>query len=130
MYADITEPGANVLELSLLGFDQRDQSTSVVPRADYSQTLIPAKQITFRCRIAEAEEDDSADSELEREFQKRAIEWRSATKAISSVSDFVTHPAYQRIMAMGKPALPFILRDLRDESGHWFYALTLIAGKD
>ncbi len=38
-----------------------------------------------------------------------------------------SHPAYQQILAMGPPALPLILEELRDHGGNWFYALGLIA---
>lgn len=69
-------------------------------------------------------------NELTQEFKVLANEWKNATIAASSLSDLFTHPAYQRIMAMGKPALPFILRDLKQHSGHWFHALRFIVGKD
>jgi len=69
-------------------------------------------------------------SELDREFQKRLKEWKKDTIFVSSLSEMFMHPAYQRIMAMGKPALPLILRDLQQNSGHWFHALRYIAGED
>ena len=40
------------------------------------------------------------------------------------------HPAYQRIMAMGPVALPWVLEELRDRPDHWFWALTFMAGED
>jgi hypothetical protein len=64
------------------------------------------------------------------EFQTLASEWRKDTGFHSSLAKKFMHPAYQRIMAIGKPALPFILRDLRETSDHWFYALRYIVGKD
>ena len=67
---------------------------------------------------------------IAREFQTLASQWKKETIAASSLSDIFTHPAYQRIMAMGKPALPFILRDLQQNSGYWFHALRFIVGKD
>jgi hypothetical protein len=74
--------------------------------------------------------DVAETSELEHEFQKRLKEWKKDIRGVSSLSAIVMHPAYQRIMAMGEPALPMILSDLRDNSGHWFYALRYIAGED
>lgn len=68
--------------------------------------------------------------ELAREFKFLAMEWKNDTRLMSSLSDMFMHPAYQRIMSMGKPALPFILGDLRHNSGHWFHALRYIVGKD
>jgi hypothetical protein len=67
---------------------------------------------------------------LANEFAALATEWKRETGYHSSLSKKFTHPAYQRIMAMGKPALSLILRDLRQSSGHWFYALRFIAGEE
>jgi hypothetical protein len=67
--------------------------------------------------------------ELEDEFADLVHEWRSETGFHSSLSKKFMHRAYQRIIAMGEPALPLILRELRDRPGHWFYALRLIAGE-
>jgi hypothetical protein len=69
-------------------------------------------------------------TDIASEFQTRANEWRKETGFHSSLSRKFTHPAYQRIMAMGKPALPLILRELQQKPGHWFYALRFIAGDE
>lgn len=39
-------------------------------------------------------------------------------------------PAYQSIIGMGPDALPFLLEELRENSGHWFWALKAISGVD
>jgi hypothetical protein len=70
------------------------------------------------------------DDSLAREFKECTMKWKRETGFHSSLSKKFTHPDYQRIMAMGKPALPFILRELRDELDHWFYALELITGNE
>lgn len=67
---------------------------------------------------------------LSEEFRSLARKWKTETGFHSSLSKKFTHSAYQRIMAMGKPALPLILRELRDRPSHWFHALRYIAGKD
>ena len=41
----------------------------------------------------------------------------------SSVSKKVKHPAYQKIIALGEPAIPLILQELEEHHGHWFAAL-------
>jgi hypothetical protein len=69
-------------------------------------------------------------SELEIEFQSLAQKWRRETTAFSSVTKKVLHPAYQRIIGMGSAALPLILRELSQTSGHWFWALNAISGED
>lgn len=67
---------------------------------------------------------------IETEFRALVEEWRRETMVHSSLAALVTHPAYQRIMAMGTDALPLILRELREDPDHWFYALRFIAGRD
>jgi len=64
------------------------------------------------------------------EFQSLADQWRKETMGVSSASGIAMHPAYQRIMAMGTPVLPLILRDLQQNRGYWFHALRYIAGED
>lgn len=67
---------------------------------------------------------------LEKEFQRHARKWATETAFVSSVTDLVMHPSYQRIMAMGPQVLPLILRDLQEQPKHWFWALSAIAGED
>src|SRR6185436_14010617 len=60
---------------------------------------------------------------LQAKFDALAAQWRRETAMLSSTSQIVMHPAYQRIMAMGEKAVPLILRELQKEPEHWFYAL-------
>ncbi len=66
--------------------------------------------------------------ELEAEFNKLAEEWRAATSMLSLVTQKSMHPAYQRIIGMGQPVVPLILRDLQQKPDHWFWALRAITG--
>ena len=66
-------------------------------------------------------------SNLERQFGLLAEQWRRETGPYSSVSRKVQHPAYQKIIAMGEPAIPLILREMRERPAHWFTALRSIA---
>lgn len=68
-------------------------------------------------------------SPLDEEFQLLAEQWRRETGMLSSVSKKVGHPAYQKIIAMGDKALPFILRELRDRPAYWFGALKAITAQ-
>ncbi len=67
---------------------------------------------------------------IEREFNRLLGEWKSGRNATSSSTAIATHPAYQRIIGLGKPALPLILRELGRELDHWFWALKAISGED
>ena len=49
---------------------------------------------------------------------------------MSSVQQIVAHPAHLAIVAMGDRAVPWILRELEGELGHWFSALTAITGEN
>ena len=56
-------------------------------------------------------------------FVSLADQWKRETGMFSSISKKVKHPAYQKIIAMGEPAIPLILHELEERPGHWFAAL-------
>jgi hypothetical protein len=60
---------------------------------------------------------------LREQFRALADWWHEATDALSSPDEKAEHEAYQRIVSLGRPALRYILEDLRDHGGHWFMAL-------
>ncbi|SRR6266436_4955557 len=72
----------------------------------------------------------SGASDIASEFTSLAKQWKADTLYSSSLEEICFHPAYQTIMAMGEKALPLILRELRSQFGHWFYALNHIVRKD
>jgi len=67
-------------------------------------------------------------------FQDLVSQWRKERNPLSSLAwNNVRNPSYQRIIGMGKLALPFILRELRrelrqGEPDDWFPALWAITG--
>ena len=67
-------------------------------------------------------------SDLEETFLDLVQQWRVETGMMSLVSKMVIHPAYQRIIGMGQPVVPLILRELEREPDHWFWALQSITG--
>ncbi len=67
---------------------------------------------------------------LGKEFHELAGKWRSETRILSSVSAKIFNPHYQRIIGMGRPALPFIFAELRDRGGFWYWALECICGEN
>lgn len=70
------------------------------------------------------------DFELVTRFQNLTQAWRSETKYLSSLSKIAMHPAYQKIIGMGKPVLPLILDELQRRGGHWLWALHVITDED
>lgn len=59
-------------------------------------------------------------------FNLLVQEWKSETGMMSLTTQKVNHPAYQKIISMGQPVIPLILRELELESDHWFWALRAI----
>jgi hypothetical protein len=73
---------------------------------------------------------DQTEEPLQREFQRHARNWSAETAHLSSETQIVLHPSYQRIIGMGPAALTFIFRDLQAEPKDWFWALNAITGED
>jgi hypothetical protein len=63
-------------------------------------------------------------------FHKLAAIWRKDVCFISDLNEICGHPAYQQIIGMGVPALPFLLEELEKEPAQWFWALKAITGED
>lgn len=68
--------------------------------------------------------------ELEHLFSALVEQWRADTVLLSSVDKMAMHPAYQRIIGLGRQVLPLILRELQTQPDHWFWALHAISGED
>ena len=68
--------------------------------------------------------------ELQTRFENLAQKWLNETAHLSSIHMISQHPAYQEIIAMGEPAIPFIIKRLQINPGHWFVALYQITGED
>jgi hypothetical protein len=64
------------------------------------------------------------------QFSKLAKKWRKETSMLSVVHQKVNHPAYQKIIKMGRQALPFIFRELERKRDHWIWALHEITHED
>jgi hypothetical protein len=59
-------------------------------------------------------------------FRRLANQWKAHSRHLSNPAQMAMLPAYQRIIGMGWPAVPFILEELRQEPGQWFWALEAI----
>ncbi len=67
--------------------------------------------------------------ELAEMFSMLSEWWHEATDFLSSPSEKAAHSAYQRIIALGSPVVPLVLRDLEatGNSG-WYAALRKLTG--
>jgi hypothetical protein len=55
--------------------------------------------------------------------------WREQTAYLSSSTQITGHAAYQELIALGRPALPFLFRDLEQTGdGHLAKALATLTG--
>ena len=66
-------------------------------------------------------------------FATLVDQWHQERGAISSFSEMILCPSYQRIIGMGAEALPLILAQMRREGNdpdHWSAALEAITGAD
>ena len=69
-------------------------------------------------------------SPQEKLFTRLSQEWRNQTGHLSSIERKAMHPAYQEIIGMGVEGVPYVLRDLKEHGGHWFWALHFMTGLD
>lgn len=63
---------------------------------------------------------------LEERFVRLAAVWQQAVAQQSSSRVRDNHPAYQEIIRLGPPIVPYLLRDLETNRRHWFAALAAI----
>jgi hypothetical protein len=69
--------------------------------------------------------------DIEIKFNELVDEWRTQkTRASSFSSANASLPAYQFIIGMGEPALPYILRELSKKDEDWYWALKAISRED
>src|SRR5687767_12833397 len=67
---------------------------------------------------------------VSREFARHERIWRLETQHMSSPTDRYVHKSYARIIGLGQPAVPLILRSMQRTPGDWFYALRAITGEN
>ena len=74
-------------------------------------------------------EDDNTATALDREtFEQLADEWEHDRPRGADIEQMTKHLAYQNIIAMGDPAVPWLLQRLAEKPDHWFVALNAITG--
>lgn len=91
--------------------------------------------ISTMCTVETPRFDYILDPTIERwvKFQDLAKQWRNERGAQSTVAAMTLLPSYQKIIGMGKDALPLILAELKSEGDapdHWFWALAAISDEN
>jgi hypothetical protein len=69
-------------------------------------------------------------AKIDQKFAALAREWKTDSQFTSSPNQIFLLPSYQKIIALGPHAIPFILRDLDREPNHWFWALAALTGEN
>jgi hypothetical protein len=78
------------------------------------------------CRIIVTKTFFIVENNIEKEFKQLADQWRKEVIYFSSVEKIVMNLNYQKIIGMGSPVIPLILRELNEQPDDWFYALRMI----
>lgn len=81
----------------------------------------------LREHIETAKQIAAADP-TERVFRELVRVWKADTMYLSSHTAMTEHWAYQRIIRLGPPVVPLLLRELRQKPDFWFAALRAITG--
>ena len=76
----------------------------------------------------EIEEDFIATVPDHETFERLAGEWEQDRPRGADIEQMTKHSAYQDIIALGEPAVPWILQRLAEKPDHWFVALNAITG--
>lgn len=73
---------------------------------------------------------DTDNTDLVETFNVLTKRWEDDTIFASSPTEISSHPAYQEIIALGEPVLPYIFADVKETGIFWFPALHAITGED
>lgn len=114
-----------------LRLDSVDDSTkqSVVYATDSHIQHLPL--VVDRCYQIEPSRQTSGVISDEALFETLRLRWHEEAGDTSSITKIVTCPSYQRIIGMGRAAVPLILRQMQTEAedpDHWSWALRSITG--
>jgi len=100
----------------------------IADRVQSGQYPTPEAVIAAAVRVLDQQEQLGAT--VEERFRHLASVWHKAVAHHSSSTLRNNHPAYRKIIDLGFPVLPCLLRDLEANSTHWFRALREITGAD
>lgn len=70
---------------------------------------------------------------LATQFARLVATWREETENVSSLTQIVSNPAYQRLIDLGRSGekvVPLILKDFAKNHGYWATALRAITGEN
>jgi hypothetical protein len=63
-------------------------------------------------------------------FPQLVADWKERSRHMSNSAQMAMLPPYQKIIGMGRDAVPLILEELRREPDQWFWALEAITDEN
>jgi len=83
--------------------------------------------VIVSCDIKPGKSEERA---TEEKFRLLADAWKAESAFLSSITDMAMLESYQKIIALGPPVIPLLLRELEREPDQWFWALKILTGED
>jgi hypothetical protein len=132
---ELGQDGADrwVIPASLISCDVERDISEWFCRTNTAEASRPAAysvayyDIDFDTPIIELAELPSGDK---RTFDGLVAQWKEETWFTSSIKKRIAHPAYLKIIGLGRVAVPWILQELRREPDYWYAALEAITRTD
>lgn len=102
------------------------------PSVTYSCSASPSFEPSVYKAVGERLKhlEDPATEDVGAVFHRLASKWKKETAHHSAFSQRKKHPAYEEILALGAPAIPFIIHEMRLRPALWVDALRSITGED
>src|SRR5580692_4080490 len=72
----------------------------------------------------------NTEATVEARFRRLATEWKEQSRYLSNTAQMAMLKPYQRIIGLGLPVVPLILKELQREPDQWFWALESITEQD
>jgi hypothetical protein len=67
---------------------------------------------------------------VEQRLRRLEAQWLADTQFLSDARRIIDHPAFRQIVALGREAVPTLLRDLQAQPSLWVWALSEMTGED
>jgi hypothetical protein len=113
-------------------FDQRTRTDALdIEELVGQKSVLPNKSLNEYWRdYALYHQNVKSVVHTSRVFADCLTKWKADTVYTSSMTDIVLHPAYQRIIGLGPDVVPYVLQELSENGGHWFWALQALTGEN
>lgn len=91
---------------------------------------MPSEEPMANANLPPVAESSSEEVTLAERFHDLVSRWKRERGPHSASARLASHPAYQEIIGLGRPAVPLLLAELERCPDHWFRALHELTGAD